>query len=310
MYIGRVIENIIRAETGNQSYTVDDAGTTTEGISNNLILKFINEAVAFVQSRIIAVYPGEFVAENIQNTVIGQEDYYVEDNTFLNNKFISVEYSRDGTEDRYVALVPASLHDRNTRRGTPYQYIRRNGKILLNHVPDTNRGKLRVNVYRALDRLNIRRGKITAKTLTTFTLSATGLDKEELNNAQYICVVDSYGAVKDYNVKATFNGTDTLTFASQTLNAAIDDYVVTGRYQTTHLVIDRDNPEQGIALSDRILDYCTLFAQRRIYATDSSADEINKRSDVAEVLADIIDQFSEMTEDITDVPILDDSLSG
>ena len=137
MYIGKLIEQIIRPKTGNTSYSVNSStGETTEGISNNLIVSFVNDALAFLQSRIIAVYPGEFVEEDIQNTVVDQEEYTIDDNVFLNNKFISVEFSRTGNLDDYYPLPPASLHERRTSSGVPYQYIRRNGKILLNPIPN------------------------------------------------------------------------------------------------------------------------------------------------------------------------------
>ena len=309
MYIGRLLEDIIRPKTGNVEYSVDsDTGATVEGISDNLILSFINDALQFIQSRIIAVYPGEFVTENVQNTVVGQEEYSITDNIFLKNKFISVEFSDDGDLENYDPLPPAGLHQRNTSSGTPYQYIRRNGKILLNPIPKDASGKLRVNFYRALDKLNIRRGTIASIGVQTdplFTdialISNDYYDQYDIDNAQYICIVNKYGEVLDYNVPiVSFDSTNkAITIATQTLVGTTNDYIVTGKYQSTHLA--SGTPE-------RILDYCKVFAQARIHNTDSSSDEINERIEVATVLNDIVDQFSEMTEDIQDVPIIDDLL--
>lgn len=303
MYIGKLIEQIIRPKTGNTSFTVNSTtGETTEGISTDLILSFINDALAFLQSRIIAVYPSEFVVENIQNTVVDQEEYSITDNVFLKNKFIAVDFSRTGNLEDYYPLPPASLHERNTRSGTPFQYIRRNGKILLNYIPSSASYKLRVNYYRALDKLNIRRGKISSKSSTSIVLANdSDLDAFDLSDTQYICTVNSLGVVQDYNIPITSytTNTRTLAFASQTVNAAVNDYVVTGKYSSTHLPADKP---------DRMLDYCKLVAQARILNTDSSMDEINEQREVAQVLADIVDQFSEMSEDVTDIPILDESL--
>lgn len=159
MYIGTLINDLIRPKTGNTTVqTDDDTGQTIEGISNTLILSYLNDALAFLQSRILAVYPGEFVAESIQNTVNNQEAYSVPDNVFLNNKWISVEYSPSGAADQYFPLAPAGLAQRDTRVGQVYQYIRRNGKCLLNKIPNTNRAKLRINYYRAIDKFDVRRG--------------------------------------------------------------------------------------------------------------------------------------------------------
>lgn len=302
-YIGKIIDDIIRPKTGNQSYSRDSStGATTEGISTDLIIDFINDALRFVQSRIIAVYPGEFVVENIQSTVANQEEYSITDNLFLNNKFITVEYSRDGSLDRYELLPPAGLHLRDTATGEVYQYIRRNGKILLNRIPNHSNGKLRVNYYRALDNLDIRRGQITSKTTTSIVLDNDDwLDNFALADAQHICTVNSLGVVQDYNIPITSynSGTRTLSFASQTVNAAAADYVVVGKYTSTHIAPDKPQ---------RILDYCKVFAQARILHTDSSTDEINELREVKDILTDIVDSFSEMTEDVQDITILDDFL--
>lgn len=303
MYIGTLIENIIRPKTGNTAYSVNSTtGVTEEGISQDLIVSFINDALAFIQSRIIAVYPGEFVIENIQNTVAEQEEYSIDDNIFLKNKFISVDYSRNGNLDEYYSLPPAGLHQRDTSSGTPYQYIRRNGKILLNKIPKDTNGKLRVNYYRWLDKLDVRRGLVSNKTTGTIVLTAGAtLDAPALSDAQYVCVVDSLGVVQDYNIKVNSYDTvsRTINMDVGTYNVAIGDYVVVGKYTSTHLPADKP---------DRLLDYCKVFAQARIHNMDSSTDEINERVEVATVLNDIVDQFTEMTEDIQDVPIIDSLL--
>lgn len=303
-YIGTLIQKIIRPETGNTSYAVDSTtGDTVEGISQDLVVSFINDALAFLQSRIIAVYPSEFVEESIQNTVVDQEEYTITDNIFLNNKFISVEFSRDGNLDSYYPLPPASLHQRNTRSGIPFQYIRRNGALLLNYIPKITSHKLRVNYYRALDKLDIRRGTISSKSSTSIVLANDSvLDAFALADAQYVCTVSSLGVVKDYNIPITSytSSTRTLAFASQTVNAAANDYVVVGKYTTTHLPADKPQ---------RMLDFCKVFAQAKIQNMDSSTDAIMKIKEVKDVLDDIIDQFSEMTEDITDVPTLDEALT-
>lgn len=304
MYIGKLIDDIIRPKTGNTDVTVDTTtGVTVEGISTDLILGFINDALQFVQSRIIAVYPSEFTEEDVQNTVVDQEEYSIDDNVFLNNKFISIEYSPNGALERYFPLPPAGLHQRDTRSGKPYQYIRRNGKILLNPIPKDGIGKIRVNYYRHIDSLDIRRGKLTASSSTSITLANdSDLDNFGLADAQYICTVSKLGVVKDYNIPVTSynSGTRVISFASQTVTATANDYVVIGKYKSTHL--PEDKPV-------RILDYCKMYAQARILNTDSSLDEMNEKQEAKDILTDIVDQFSEMTEDIHDVAVVDDLLS-
>lgn len=302
MYIGTLLDTI-REKTGNANFSRNSTtGVITEGISDDAILSFINDALAYIQSRVIAVYPSEFVVENIQSTVNRQEEYSIDDNIFLNNKYISVEYSRDANPENFAPLPPASFVQRDTRYGEVYQYIRRNGKLLLNKIPNNSNGSLRVNYYRALDKLDIRRGQITSKTTTTIVLDDDDwLDNFALSDAQYICLVDKHGTVLEYNIAITSYDTTTrtITIPTQTLSVSAGDYVVIGKYTSTHL--DPTKPQ-------RLLDYCKLYAQARVYNTDSSMDEINERAEVKDVLLDIIDGFSELSEDVMDVTVIDEYL--
>lgn len=306
MYIGQVIEELIRPRTGNTTHSVDStSGATTEGISDTLILSYINDALQFLQSRIIAVYPNEFVTEYAQNTVASQEEYSIVGNVFLNNKWVSVDFSYTGNLDDYHPLPPASLQQRDTREGTVYQHIRRNGKVLLNRIPKDTRGKLRVNFYEALDTLDIRRGQITSVNSTTIVFDADDwLDDFALSDAQYFCIVDKYGEVQTYNIPITSytTSTRTLVYPSQTVVGAAGDYVVVGKYKSTHLTGDKSDH-----IYSRMLTFCKLVAQARIFAQDSSTDEVSQIKEVADVLTDIIDSFAELTETVMDVPNIDDS---
>lgn len=310
-YIGTIINDLIRPKTGNTTVVTDaTTGDTIEGISDTLILSYWNDALVFLQSRIISVYPGEFVAEYIQNTVANQEAYGVVDNVFVNNKWITVRFSEDGDPENFYPLPPAGMHQRDTRVGRVYQYIRKNGKCLLNRIPDTSRSKLEINYYRAIDRLDIRRGKITTPASTSITLADdTDLDSNALSEAQFICTVNKYGVVKDYNIPVTsYNATSrVISFASQTVNASANDYVVIGKYTTTHLIVDfEDNADASENLVQNMIKYCKLVTQLRVFNQDSSTDEVAENREVKECFVDIIDSFSELSEDIMHIPNIDD----
>lgn len=302
-YVGDQLD-LIRENTDNTPFSVDaSTGAILEGISTNLILSFLNDGLQFLQSRIITVYPNAFVSENIQDSVANQEAYTVDDNLFLNNKIVSVEFSANGSLDKYYLLPPAGFLERNTASGDPVHHIRRNKELLLNPIVEHSNGKLRVNYYRAIDKLNIRRGQITSKTSTTILLdSDTWLDNFALGDAQHICIVGSLGEVQDYNVVvSSYNSsTRTITIPSQTLTGDTGDYVVTGKYSSTHL---------NESMPDRAWDYLRLYTSYRIFKKDSSMDFINERSDVKEVLQDIYDAYSETSGDVEGVPTLDSELT-
>lgn len=295
-YTGTLLEEI-REHTDNSEYTVS-GGVFSEGLSHNLLLKFLNEGQELLQGEIILVYPDEFTDEEIISMVNGTEAYSVSDNIFLNNKLINVEYSSSGQVRDYFPLPQRTLRDRMTFEATnPSFYIRRGGQLLFNPIPTTTRGKARVTFYRSLDRLDIRRGQITSKTSTTIVLDDDShLDNAKLGSAQYVCIVSALGAVKDYNVVVTSydSTTRTITIPSQTLVGAAGDYVVVGQYTTTHSALPI-NCEKFIAT------YCQL----RTFHKDSSQDSITEGGILEEMRKEIINNYAEMNQDVTEIPELD-----
>lgn len=298
MYVGDIIR-LARETTGNANFTQDSSGNITEGISNDLALAFLNDALAFIQGRIIAVYTAAWVEENIQSCVADQEAYSINDNVFLNNKFLSIELSSNGDLENYYPLAPASLFQRDTSSGRPCQYIRRNGELLLNPIPDSSNYSLRVNYQRTIDRLDIRRGQITSENGTSITLDNDAyLDSVALGRAQYVGIVSSLGVVANRNILVTSYDATTrvITIPSTTIGDVTGYFVVCGKYRTTHLQAD---------VPERIEDYLRMALEHKLYKVDSSLDQINQREDVSTCISDIVDNFSEMTEDIQDIPIAD-----
>lgn len=301
-YVGDIVK-LVREKTGNVEVSIDTTdGTVLEGISEQLILSYMNEALRFIQSRIIAVYPGAFVEEEIISLVMNQEAYSISDNVFLNNKLVSVEFSEDGRIDNYINLPPFGMPQRRTYTGIPQWYIRRNGQILVNPIANRTGMKIRVNYYRTIDKLDVRRASIDTINPTNWevTLVDSERDQNPLENAQYVCTVDALGVVKDYNVQGTYdNNAGTFTVNTTGLTAEVGDFLVIGKYATSHLQDD---------VPERVEDYLRTYAQERVLNTDSSQDEINEKQIVKDILADIVDAFSEISEDVNNVPLLDEGL--
>jgi hypothetical protein len=292
----RTLLEEIREHTDNSEYTVS-GGVFSEGLSHNLLLKYINEGQELLQGEIILVYPDEFTDEEII-AMAGVEAYSIADNVFLNNKLLNVEYSSSGQDRDYIPLPQRTLRDRVTFTSTnPSFYIRRNGQLLFNPIPTNTRGRARVTFYRALDRLDIRRGKISSKTATTIVLADdTDLDNAKLGSAQYICIVSALGVVKDYNVLVSSydSVTRTITIPSQTLVGAANDYVVVEQYTTTHSTLPI-NCEKFI----------TTYCQLRTFNKDSSEDSIQETGILKDLRNEIINNYSEMSQDVQEIPELD-----
>jgi hypothetical protein len=154
-----------------------------------------------------------------------------------------------------------------------------------------------------LDNLCTRRGVIASKTSTTITLSASSAsltrDDQALGAAEYICISDRFGVVKDYNVIASsyVSGTGVITIPSQTLSGGAGDYVTVGRYTTTHS-----------KLNEHCERYIRVYASKRMLSKDSSVDIISEDEELRTIEAEIIESYSNITEDPVDVPIIDDLL--
>jgi len=296
----------IRERTRNLNYSRDaTTGEVREGISDDLILEYLNEAQDHLQASILAVYPNEFDKTIVIPISGGQEEYEITDRIFINNKLISIQYRASGGDSDYSPLDQLMFRDRNTTRGYPSYYIRRGNKILLNPVPQSSVGDIRVAFYRELDDVDIRRGTIsshtaTATQLTALTLQTSDDDALSLANADYLCINDRYGTVTMYNIPITSydSATGVVTFSAFTFatgeTIANGDYVTVGKYTTTHSKLP-DNCER----------FLRMYAQKRVLITDESATSMEEDGELVNIKQDIITSFADESRDIKMFPIVD-----
>lgn len=306
-YIADVI-TAVRQRTNNEDFTVDPTGLVTSGIGDDLILEFLNDGQQHLQSSIIAVYPQEFTADTAIQMINGTEEYSLPETIFINNKILHVQYSHSGRTEDYENLPQRTLNDRITSTSNhPSFYIRRSGNLLFNPIPTTSIGKARVTYYRALDRLDTRRGQVASRTLSSTQLTALTLDTSsddpvKLATATHICVCDADGIVKMYNIPISSydsgTGVVTITNGAYTFGdgetVSVGDYVTVGKYTTTHSKLPSD--------CERFLK---LYAQVRVLEKDSSIDAADERMQLDKMGAEIITNFSNITEDVEEIPVLD-----
>lgn len=309
-YVGDLLTDV-REASHNQEYSIG-SGTSTiedvlEGIGQQQLLRFLTEGQTHIQSAIINQHPVEFVTSKEIDIVSGQEEYSVPDNLFVNNRLISVQYSHTGNARDYVKLPAKGLRDRFTDESShPSWYIRRSGKILLNPIPTSSVGSIRVEYYRELDRLQLRAGEITSIT-DNGTISALSIDtSSDLPNLisnigdKYLCICDKDGEVKEYNVAYTSYNSSTGAFSgiSHERNGASaissGDFITVGRYTTTH----SDLPVN----CERFL---VTYATMRALKLDSSSDWQTEAEVLRMIKQDVLDSFGDMDEDVRSYPVLD-----
>ena len=312
-YVGDLLTSV-RERSHNQEFTVGSSTSNVEdvveGIGNQQLLEFINEGQTHIQSAIINAHPVEFVVSKEISVVANQEEYSIPDNVFVNNRLISVQYTSTGSAIDYYRLPQRPLRDRFTDiTSHPSWYIRRSGKILLNPIPTTGVGKMRVEYYREADKVALRAGKVAAitdnGTISALTIGTADDIPTLVSNIgdKYLCICDKDGNVKEYNVSYTSydSGTGVFTGISHTRTGTdtitTDDYITIGKYTTTH----SDLPTN----CERFLvSYGAVMALK----LDSSADWQDELAMLQVIKADIVDSFGDVDEDIKDFPVLDSEI--
>ena len=295
-----VLLNRIRKRTKNTDYTTASDGEATAGITDDLILEYLNDAQDYLQGRILSVFPDEFVAsEDI--SITSATSYTVSDRIFMDNRIISVKYSPNGQNRYYKPLRPVSIaeqnHDTNSH---PLNYVRKNGGIDPSPVATNSSGKLRVFYYRSLGDVDIRRGTISSggeATSTSIVLADDSyLDNNALGDAEFFCINNVNGTVSDYNVTITSydSGTRTITIPSTVIVGADGAYITLGKYTTTHS-----------KLPDEAERFIKLYAQKRVLLTDENSNSVAEDSEVQEAMNDIIQTFADVSQDIEQIPIYD-----
>jgi hypothetical protein len=300
-------------------YIIDDARESTEneefdttvGLSEEEILKFINQAQFRLHSKIVAQHPQVFTSTYTFTTVADQEAYSIPSyKAYLKNKVSQVEFSKTNSTNDYYYLRPGYLRERDTgANGDPEKYIRRGGEILMLPTPTGSGGLLRLTYIRKIKKLDKRRGIIKAVTaadsaitnLEITYLNSSSIDAAQLNSNTRFTVVDKYGNIKMENVllsgittSASYDATLTVdssfTYATGE-SIAVDDYIVSGPYSTTHF-----------ELGDEVERYIQLYTEWKILKRDSSIDSQEAIQELAQIEEDIIASYAEISDDILEIP--------
>ncbi len=283
----------------------------TYSISDDEILRYINDA----QDRLQGLIANQrsiskiFLVEKIIPTVAGQDGYSLNDRLFYNKEINQVEFSTTGNLGEYTVIPKMLDFNRDTNQsGLAIGYYTRLGKIYVIPVLDTSAGFLRILFERTLDDVDIRRGKISVVTgltstgFTSFTMD-TSADAYEsgtpgFSTIDYVCVVSEDGGVKAYNIPvgSYVTGTNVLTpragFTFQTGETiAVNDYVVFGKYTTTHS-----------QLSDECDRYLIHYAAYSLLHKDSSNDGSKEKELLDQIENDVVKSIARQTGELQFIP--------
>jgi len=312
-YIQRLV-NQIRKETENEE------SSAFTGITDSEFIQYLNDAQYHLQALITAQHPRVFVEEGIISTVKDQERYDLPEDILLENKVHSVEYSTDGKD--YYNISQTNMKNRSdiNETGYPSNYIRLSGQLLLTPIPSSS-GFIRVNYIKKVKEVGLRIAAIASSTTintsgtTTLVLDNTNFttDVDSLRDIEYICILDRDGKPKLSNLNISVaNLYNVVSGTSINLNTvdykardsdlnktslAVDsgDYLVANKNTTTHS-----------ELPPSIERYLIAYTSWKILKRDSSVDSMEMQGELAMMSQEIIASYANITDDLQNIPIIND----
>lgn len=302
----------VERDTGNP------ASSSTSGIQLDDYLRYMNWAQERMQALILSCKATIFRAEKVLSIVANQEAYTISDHLYLGERMVKLEFSHDSTVRNYRRVPERTISDRYpTPGGYPSAYIRAAGGFLLIPPSSVSSGSLRATYERQLDKLDIRRGTITASTINgsnqitalsinTASDDATALAAALISNP-YICISDADGNVTAYNIPfSNYNsgtGAFTISGGAFTLQtgeaAAVGSFITIGKYSTTHS-----------KLKDECERYLQAYAAVKIFGRDAATKEKRDvfETELALIESEIKQSYEQASHDEEEIYISDPEL--
>lgn len=307
-YVGDLITEV-RRDTSNTD------SSSTSGISDEDFLRYMNFAQRRLQGLLHQRNVTCFRNQEDISMVASQANYSVDDNVYLGESIVDVQYSRTGNETDFYEIREISESNRNFQSDDGVKaYTRRAGQIYLSPIPATASGTLRVTYDRAMDSLDLRRGDIDIITVVTGVITAdtisldiTDDDDTRVDGVadKYLGIVDKDGVVQAYNIPYTsyHTASGNFTHVAHTITTsntpAVGDYVTVGKYTSTHLQI-LDNPS--------VERYLQLYCAVKIFRRDSNDDANEAARELAAVEKEILDTYQAASKDESEIQIDDPDL--
>lgn len=288
-YVGDILDDV-RGDTQLANDRV--TSTSARGIRDSDILRYLNYAQFSLERQITSLYPQMFYDSEVFPVIGGTTRYTLSGNLYLNLSVRKVEYSFDAQEKNFVEIFQQADLDVNNypTSGDPYSWIFKNEGVELVPPPRNTRGSIRVTYQRTLDRMDFRRGSLSAVTNTSTNITAFTIDTASvtsvashqnlaaLQSAQFLCISSNIGIVKAYNIPiSNYNsGTGVCTISSTPFITApaINDFVTVGQYTTTHSKLPVTTEE-----------YLVDFAARRLKIRQTTPEDTNKLDGLCSLMA-------------------------
>lgn len=292
----------VRRETRNE----DNSNTVaSDSLSDEEFIDALNDGQERLQAVISNVFSTAFEKQIVINVVSGQTDYTIDDNVYLGNRIVCVEYSPTGQDRDYIELENRDIKERNERDGLPSFYIRTATKIIINPVPRYTSSKLRVTYEKKLSTLDKKRGTISVVGSPSggqiaLTITSPDAELSNLLKGDKITILDTYGQV-------SINDVEVLSYSSPTLTVAEGDLVAGTNIDTNYTILIGNDAVFTPALPDVCEKYLVAYACWQILNRDDlvKASRAKDRLSLAE--EEVIESFLLESKDVKYIPIFNKS---
>jgi hypothetical protein len=299
-YIGAIIKQI-RRDTDNEDYS------GTNGIPDITFVEHFNDAQYRLQSLISAQYPQVFRRTKEMQIITNEDTYTINDNVLLGNRILSVEYTPTGDRRDYRALRQGTIHERNSDTAPePSFYIHAHNSIILCPIPLAAIGKIRVTYEYSVLAVGTRVGRVTAydgPPLHGVDYDQGTPDVQTINAGEYVSIVDMFGNVKASALPVIAPGTaadsgvllfDNIHELSTGESITSGDYVVIGKYASTHNVFPRE------------AEACLRkYVEAMILDNDESEKARKKLQQAEDMMGEVALLYADLSLDTNDVRITD-----
>lgn len=307
------LERLIQ-DVRDQTHTQDFS--STEGITNDNMVRYFNYASKVLRGLIYGAGFDQWISTENVDIVAAQESYSIPTRSYVGTNVLNVEYKYGNDTGEYRKLHRATLHNRDTTyQGTPLEYIQHGSNILINPIPGSSiTNGLRITYEPRIRDVDIRRGQIQSTSgspITSITLDLTpSLDKDsglttaatdELDDADYICIVDRDGNIlmDDIPIDDYDSSTGVITITSGFTPDAgetspVGAYVVVGDYASSH-------PDFPDFCEPYLINYVKYMVLRH----NGHPDVYLAQQELLSQQELIIDVFSQANDDIQNIGIID-----
>ena len=292
----------IRRQTDNEQVGTD------QGISDDEIIRYLNDAQDDVYGDIVNTFRAKFNDFETISIVARQESYSVPTKAFMDDQIAMVEWSLTGLTRDYRALKRVTMRERNSVEGWPSRYTVANKKIYVWPIPVSPVGTLRISFTRKVPTMDKRRAQVSASTIVGTNLTALTLkgvsgaaisstEVSEFSEDDFLCVVNSQGQILMAGI--AYTAVSALGVVTLDGNHAIQTgetipvgaYVVMGEYASTHS-----------ELPDDIENYLVCYGAWQVYKRDANDQFGPQQQQVITMKQSIIDNYAELNMDVDYTP--------